>query len=326
MNKSVNQAACDEIEKIAISQNISLIEKYKDRILSWDIKDLKKIWAVGIDNNSGKKVLIKIRPSNSILPIKNFVDSELREKSITNHLASHDIKTQKVLAEQLDDTPQWIIREYDDGKTIGNMSFNLSINEDKLFIALKKLRVGLDKISNDALLEPFANYDWQNKIHIEFHDRRKYIVEFLGEEVATMIEKSMSVPARTLKPESLLHNDLAPQNIIESDDEYFVIDWGESALGPRALDWATVWSFAVFHPDLQDKFLEIAVFKIKDEKEQTVAKKIFLTVAARLMASFAEYHHYRMNLSSKTKEETSYNEDSLDRAWKNFKKLINKLS
>lgn len=314
-----NQSACDQIELISKSQSITLDPEYRERIMGWKIDKLKKIWAIGTDQNSDTRVLIKVRPVGSILPIEEFIETERLEKIITDFLSNAGVPTERILREQLTDEPQWVLREFREGSPIGKMSYNKELDEIALFDSLKKLFNTLDNIPKAEIENNFPERNWIEKWKLEFADREQLLLEFLGAEAVERLHKAIPESLTINLPKTLLHNDLAPQNIINSNGDFSVIDWGEASYGPRVIDWATVWSFAIFHPDLQSKIVQHIVENSVNEAQD---KLLMLTLSARLLASIAEYHHYRVNLVG---EAGDYDTTSLETAWHNFERLEKEL-
>lgn len=328
-SKEINHQVYQEIKAVAEQQGIALQENEPQRILSWKIGRLKKVWSVGTKKDTGQKVIIKLRPLGSVTSVEEFRRTETVEAQITDHLVQLGLRAQRTLKTQFDEAPEWIIREFSDGKPIGDIMILPTIDIDELFNFLVEMRQDLDTITDKIDHRLLNRHDWQKKWLEEFNQRRQAVITHLGHEVASTLASAIKWPAHLECQPSVLHNDLAPQNILQNEQGFFLIDWGEACLGPRAIDWAMVWSFALDSPELREKILAQAQSEAKTEKELQEVKEIFLALNARMVASFAEWHDYYKNhpdVETRFARVVDEAIAALPKAWKNFQELQENLA
>ena len=71
-----------------------------------------------------------------------------------------------------------------------------------------------------------------------------------------------------LGPEVPCHNDLNPNNILESQGRLWLIDWEMAGLNDPFYDLATIANFMVLNPKLQKKFLKVYLGKDPSDQQQ----------------------------------------------------------
>lgn len=289
----INQQIIDQAEQIANSQGYRITNQARESASHWRVNRVKRIifpCEKLPDNTSGPEfVLLKYRPENSIISKQRFITNESSSKALNEQLSDAGITAQRTLKTSFNQPPEWIIREFLQGRPLGNFAISAEIDTQKFFDYLISLRKKLDcltgKIDRD-LLNP---YEWQEKLRNEFAERRHFLTDKIDSSLLATFDNYQDQHLPELD-KTVLHGDLAPTNILLNQGEFQVIDWGEVSIGPALVDWMIVWSTAVYHPDFQKQILE-TVLSVPSENLETV-KGYVIKVASRMLSTFAEGLEY----------------------------------
>jgi len=318
MPNSTNQQQVDLLKTIANQEGISLDSESLDLLQGWNIQTLKKIWATG-RTSDGQQILLKVLPPNSTTPDAEFVTTETRESEISNILSQSGIKASRYLKTQFDKSPKWIVREYFEGQPLGDIYYLENIHQDDLFDYLGNVRNALGNKRSDLPQGLAKKANWVGKWQNEFNERLGFVEKYLGQAEANRLARCFDKTVETDYEQAILHNDLSPRNIIKTPHGYHLIDWGEAAIGPAVIDWATVWSFAVFQKELRAKIVQKI---ITDNPNKDKDARIFICLATRLLATIAEHHDYRLSLENTPRHLYPYNAKALETAYQNLQELL----
>lgn len=298
-----------------------------DRMAAWDLRRIKKIWSTGTYVD-GRKVLLKILPANSATPLEDFIRSETVEKDITQSLTELGMEVSQTIKTNFAASPHWVVRYLVEGEPVGNNFIRPEFEREDFTTFLITLRDKLNTTTGKIDPKLLPERDFPTKWLKEYNDRSAHVIKHLGADADGQLRSAIANVKDTTYEKWLLHNDLAPQNILKTRSGYSLIDWGEATLGPRVIDWAMLWSFAIDLPKLQQTIIERSLSEVK-QSDQDTAKVIFLGLAARMVASFAEwFEHYKTHQKEADQFPRVANEafDALPKIWKNFQKLHTKFT
>jgi hypothetical protein len=321
-NKALNERVWQELTTIADQQGVTIDDYHFHRVMGWEIERLKKIWVTGKIENLGKTipVVLKIRPSGSVIASADFVRTELAGGEINQFLADNSFPASRTIKQNLNNPPEWIIREYLPGDVIGPLDIEIAIDNRKFISTLQQMRQLLDRAYREINLSVIPRPDWQAMWLKELDQFSTAVKSELGQEALNTLETILS-GHYSFKSLSLVHSDLAPQNIVVTNGDYLIIDWGEVAVGPRAVDWMTVWSFAVFQPELQKELVKQMLRNCQSVEELAETKLAGLAIAARLMLKFAENAKYFADNPKEPSRLIHRSRAILEQSWKNFQLL-----
>jgi aminoglycoside phosphotransferase (APT) family kinase protein len=255
--------------------------------------------------------------------VADFIRSEKVEQIITQSLAELGIEVSQTIKSNFVTAPQWTLRYLVEGEPVGNNFIRPEFEREEFVSFLMNLRDKLDSITEKIDPKLLPKRDFPKKWLTEYDDRSRYVIKHLGAKADQLLRAAIAELKDIDYESRLLHNDLAPQNILETKSGYSLIDWGEAALGPRVIDWAMLWSFSVDLPKLREAIIERSLSEV-EQKHQTSAKVVFLGLVARMVASFAEWSdHYLTHQQEAHQFQRLANEafDSLPKVWNNFRQL-----
>lgn len=318
-----NSAVLSEVEAIASAEGVSIFPYHRKRIMSWKIDRLKKVWVTGTLLIDGKpqEVVLKIRPNGSVTPREEFVSSEQAASAINSFLASRHFLAARTLRSNFTVPPEWVIREMIAGEVIGALDFPTTANEGRLLQLLQSIRQLLDAAKDEINNFHFITPNWQEIWINELAERQEAVTYCFGNSGTSTIKAILSNTVNASHSLGLLHGDLAPQNILVTPTEYRVIDWGEAAIGPKAIDWITAWSFAVWLPKLRRNILRTMFQSCQSLPELIETKQWSLLVAARMLVKFAENDFYFSHNHEEPRRLAQQAKAIGEQAWKNFKEL-----
>lgn len=299
-------------------------ENYLNKVGRLDYERIKKIWLKAC-LSSGEAVIIKFRPPNSIITSAEFRRTETVQAAVSLFLAQSGLPVQLTVNSDFDSELQWSVRQYFVGEPIGNNFIHPTIDTTGLFNYLLTLKNNLARLAEQIDTNLLNHPDWQQKWGSEFQQRRTAVVTTLGSVAADQLESAVNRPIRWADQETVIHNDLSPQNILQCDGQFQVIDWGEASLGPNSADWLTVWMFALDLPELRQRIFHQALEQAPSSAAKAEARDVFRALGARLVASFAEWsYHYSQNPTESERFGREAHE-ALPKAWQNYQGLSRQL-
>jgi len=317
MSGSQNIKLIEQFQAISESEGVIFSSDQTERLNKWNVGDLKKVWEQGTLKETGQEVSVILRPLGSKTDLAEFIRTEKVSSQISVELNRTGIKTHRTIKSNLNSVPEWIIREFIPGKPIGYMSYSKEVNSDLLFDFFKKLRDSLDEIAPKIDSSLLNNFNWKDKWLGEFRERSKYIKEHLDDKINLQLLRNIESVTKFTET-TILHNDLAPQNILATENKNCsIIDWGEAAVGNRVIDIAMCWVFAVHQDTLREQLLELAM----DTEDVEESKSIFLAIASRMMASFAEWLTYYRGNPQENPKFIKEIEAAFPKYWDNLKEL-----
>lgn len=309
------------IERIVTELGITL--KHPWHIDTWQIRPTDKIMIPGTQTRNGQAVAIRLKIRNPLGPVskEKFVGSEQVAEQVNEALAAAGLPAQRTLETQFNSSPEWILRLDLPGTPTGDHAFSADINFTELTAFLAKWRPALDAVGQRIDRQLLAQPDWAAKWFAEFRLRRPAVAKQVGEQAAATLEQILSQPFRAELTNSLVHTDLAPPNILRGPDGFFVIDWNEAAWGPKALDWMMVWSFLLDSPTVRQAILKLMIGECRTTAELAETKTAARMIAARMVASFAEWADYHTTAAAAETQFAAEAAAALPKAWRNFQEL-----
>ncbi len=296
---------------------------------NWQIKPWQKILIAGKQTEEGKTrmVRLKIRTPGEVNPRQRFIRSESVARYINDRLAEAGLPAQKTLQTNFDSPPEWILRLDLKGTSVGKHSFKPEIDSTQLLEFIVGWRRALDQISQKADRTLLNHRDWQEQWSKEFDQRRKFVLQHLGQEMLDLLAQILSQPLTVTQTNSIVHTDLAPANILDGGKNgLFVIDWGEAAWGPKAIDWMTIWLFAYDRPEFGQAILKAMLNQCQTVAEKTETIQVAKMIVARLLSSFAEwYDYYCQPRSNENPANIAEAEKALPLARQRFVELLQQL-
>lgn len=315
MATEINQEIIFEINNVANSQQLLLDPSEVSQISQQNFLNVKKIAVRAQHEQTHQPVILKVRPTMSETDKTEFVSDETKEAVVSKAVGDQGVTTSQTLASQFTSSPEWTIRTFIAGEPLGKIVFERLIKTALFFDFLKDLRSSLNNAaSNDVNALP--NIVFQPTWQQEYAERKAYVVKHLSQEVANYLEELLAQEVDYGYEHYLIHNDLAPQNIIEDNGSYHVIDWGGSKIGPRAADWAMLWIFAVELPDLQQLIYQQAIEEVEAANKEIV-HRLFIQLTARMIATFAEAC---TAFAGSRREQECHR--ALENTWKNLQALV----
>ncbi len=292
MTELTNEELIRAVPSILASLHVTPLENL--HFSTWRVLPAHKILIAGVQDEEGKKipVRLKVRTPGQVNPREKFIQSETVARHINDWLAQGGLPAQKTIKVNFDSPPEWILRLELAGAPVGNHSFRSEIDSTQLIKFVVELRQALDQMSQGVNRALLNHRDWQAQWLKEFNQREGFVSKHLGPEMLNTLKLILSQPLSVSESSSIIHTDLAPANILQGQNGFFVIDWGEAAWGPKAIDWMTVWSFAYDRPELGRALLKAMFDQCQTEAEKNETVQVAKMMAARLLSSFAEWYDY----------------------------------
>ncbi len=266
------------------------IEPELDRLDNVDLNGIKTVWIKGTQRHlfQNRPVIVKMRPLISQKVNADFIDVQKKLREISLLLNRSGLRAQKVMELRTEHAPEWLVLEYLTGVPVGRVVFEAEHLTDRLINYLSNLSGRLNMMNASSLNLPrqLDSSNWQR----EFAVRQHFIEKHLGPNIASKAAEVLKNPI-TFTNLSLVHSDLAPDNILTTGHNFIAIDWGGLKFASPATDWGTAWAFGVLSRDWQDKLFKhyMSLFPIGKKAE---ALHAFQQIATRLLATIAESYDY----------------------------------
>ncbi len=297
MNNELRQEIIEDLTAIGHEQGIVIDLA---NVNNWRLNDLKRIWVKGTQTRTGNDVLIKMRLRGSSLPAESFVADETRNYQVATLLNSHGVISQELISKQFEHEPEWLILRAIPGEKVGHHFYNPQYLKPTLLLAVCNLRDALDSLEpTEQLIKQLRRQDWCRGWLKEYEDRQKNVQKYLGPEAEKVCRELLQEELELKDSCGIVHTDLSPENILEQNGHYFFLDWGGAGYSTKALDWMMVWVFGVGNSEFQAAVIDEMLKRTKGGSENTETKKAALKVAARMIATFAEYCAYWEELPEK---------------------------
>ncbi|MBU0731739.1 phosphotransferase [Patescibacteria group bacterium] len=205
-----------------------------------------RFYSFPAQNKSGEHFFMKIR-NDKTLKAKKEITKEVEVTMRTGQALNKRpdvLHTMHVIGGQTKVAPEWFIYEFVKGTSPGdalsgyNKDF-LTKNNLKKVVKTWQLIQAIDVSDLDLSSRKFDWFDRQfnrytKKIPKSFFLPKSLInksVKYLAEN-KTIINKA---------PLVLNHGDMFPQNLIQDNSKFSIIDWGMAHLNNQAFDLATIW-------------------------------------------------------------------------------------
>jgi|GEM_PF-6196234 len=293
---AIHREALDDFIKVIKDLNfetdIAEVERWKAMAAADESLDLvgyfRIVGKITLPDYTGS-AMITYRPLHSQFSAKRFHQDIALKRLTGQALHEKGIPAQRVLLEGGAKGNNWALTTYIVGNDIGWVfAFDRHLLKEKLLDDWVKTRQALSDLKPMMPKRSVRLKVWRHEFAVRYQNLERIIGKVQAGELSSIFKRSLLQSAER----GITHADLSPNNIIWDGRNFHFIDWGDSHLNTRAVDWLTLWMYCWQNQRYQRQIEQALLADYPDEKsaaEGILASEVSLIRRLSKLAEQVEY-------------------------------------